>query len=155
MGDACSSQGECPSGFYCDYATKNCSANLHTSPICTRAPVTCEETTPSCGCDGKVYSSPCAAHQAGVDVGPACDSSLTPTGLIPCGAIYCDPQTTYCLRGDGDAADHIYRCIDLPAACGASPDCDCIDRPHDACEIVSGNGVMGIAVDVDCLLQGC
>ena len=115
----------------------------------------CEETTPSCGCDGKVYSSPCAAHQAGVDVGPACDSSLTPTGLIPCGAIYCDPQTTYCLRGDGDAADHIYRCIDLPAACGASPDCDCIDRPHDACEIVSGNGVMGIAVDVDCLLQGC
>jgi hypothetical protein len=58
----------CPDGHYCDYPDDWC-GGTDGSGVCRVAEVACPEFyQPTCGCDGEVYGSACAANAAGVDI---------------------------------------------------------------------------------------
>jgi len=87
----------------------------------------------TCGCDGKLYRSPCQADLAGVD--PATDGGCeTPPGTFRCGTLFCTHGTQYCqtwysTNPPGSvSAPWIYSfsCADLAAGCPTTPTCDCV-----------------------------
>lgn len=145
----CAENNPCPAGYYCSFReSENCggpSAEGYCSGIedtCTDAP------TPSCGCDGEVYPSDCAAHQAHVDVGEACEDKV-PANLIPCGDKFCDPSSTYCYAcGDDTSPAFYYYCWPLPTDCDGGTVCDCLGGNY--CQTVEGNGVSGFVYTTAC-----
>jgi hypothetical protein len=82
---------------------------------------------PVCACDGQVYSSPCDAAAGGQDISDL-GGCAAPTGTFPCGARFCMRGTQYCERMLGGAAVNpgTYVCHALPAGCGATPTCACL-----------------------------
>jgi hypothetical protein len=109
----------CPLGQFCAFANGQCGAGdqqgqceLSGGALCTQQVV--------CGCDGKTYSSACAAHTNGVD-------TMSTTSCIPgnggagapCGA------DTDCLTGykccvSGGAAGSPIACRQIPSG-GSCP----------------------------------
>jgi hypothetical protein len=87
--------------------------------------------SPVCGCDGVVYPSECAAYAAGVDldVTGACRDRVP--DWAPCGAHYCNADTSYCEIYLSDVpeipTDHF--CRPLPESClrleASARTCEC------------------------------
>ncbi len=141
----------CTDGFYCrdECVYRATSSSADKSANCRPVPSSCPESTaasrPICGCDGLVYAQECEARIAGTDYGPDCDDPNTwPEGRFLCWSLFCDTQTEYCERPQGDAADaELYEdCQALPTACIGMSDgvalCDCIlDEAYDGGD--SGN----------------
>ncbi len=88
--------------------------------------------SPVCGRDGKVYPSERAAQAAGVelDVTGGCRDQVP--GWAPCGAHYCNAETSYCEIYLSDVreipTDHF--CRKLPESClrieTSARTCDCL-----------------------------
>jgi hypothetical protein len=81
-----------------------------------------------CACDGKVYNSPCEAAAAGYDISNN-GTCTPPSGMFPCGARFCMRGTQYCEQMIGGAVDNpgSYACHALPAGCGTTPTCACLN----------------------------
>jgi hypothetical protein len=121
----------CTDDAYCDFPDGSCGSTDATG-VCKPRPAGCSEGDhPTCGCDGKVYSSACAAASAGTDVNVLA-SCPAPTGTFHCGGQFCAIGAEYCLDETGAVGpvDTAFSCAQLPPLCGASASCACLnDQP--------------------------
>jgi hypothetical protein len=79
-----------------------------------------------CGCDGRLYRNECEANAyGGVDTQPMSGCPMPP-GTFTCGTLFCAHGTQYCESMGGGATINGYACHDLPAGCGGTPTCACI-----------------------------
>ncbi|MFT3765891.1 MAG: Kazal-type serine protease inhibitor domain-containing protein [Minicystis sp.] len=131
---------KCPSGTYCHYSDGVCGAGS-ASGTCEAVPDSCVNATPSavCGCDGKTYSSACAAQAAGV--------SLNSTGACPCGGIdkagcaedkFCNYDPGTCAQPNATGA-----CIAKPTDCApfSDPVCGCDNKTYENSCLASKAGI--------------
>ena len=112
---------------YCDFPADACSLADETG-ACTLRPVACPDLyAPTCACDGKVYSSPCDAAGAGVDINLN-GTCTPPTGKFACGAGFCDVGVSYCEQDTSDVAGvpTTHGCKPLPPSCGLPASCACL-----------------------------
>jgi len=101
-----------------------------------------------CGCNGKLYRSPCQANLERIEVSTS-GGCETPPGKFRCGTVFCTPGTQYCqVHYTNDVRDAItggpyiygYSCGDLPAGCGATPTCACVTSTECGDCTVSADG---------------
>lgn len=115
---------------YCDYQSNHCGTGATTLSVCRDRPLGCDAgSLPVCGCDGAVYPSECAAAAAGTDLNA--DGSCTPAaGMFACGELFCASKAQYCRVSLTDAMGYadLYKCQDLPPACGSARSCDCVPK---------------------------
>ena len=133
----------CAPGYACDYAGNNCGVD-DSLGACIPRPAGCPGPAQwVCGCDGNVYDGECEANSAGVDVS-LLGGCTAPLDTFPCGFRFCAANTQYCRLQISDVAGFPdeYECIDVPAACGATPDCACLSNEScgDMCEVRPGDG---------------
>jgi hypothetical protein len=96
-----------------------------------------------CGCDGTIHLNSCARRAFSVHVDPAGRCAVGgDAGGITGGCSACDRATQYCEMKRVGQLDPPYfaACRPLPAACGASPTCECLaDVPcAQTCNTLSG-----------------
>lgn len=125
VGAACVDGSNCQPGLVCVVSTVNPEAG-----VCTAAPAACNGTL-ACACMGELesqcssggncegvsgdYAVACAQNGTYRQQGETCSS------LIGCaGGLYCYIP----------AAGHAGTCTPLPAACGGTPSCDCLQSAH-------------------------
>ncbi|HEV8321247.1 MAG TPA: hypothetical protein VG389_06490 [Myxococcota bacterium] len=117
----------CAADEWCDFDGNDCAKSVGGGdPACVTRPATCApDDLPVCGCDGIVYPNQCEATRAGTDVseGGGC---AAPAGTYACGLRFCADGTTYCQEQESDTPETYFTCVDLPAGCGAAPDCACL-----------------------------
>jgi hypothetical protein len=120
-----------------------CGSGAIVSGMCMARPQACPATIElACGCDGVVYAHPCLANAAGHDVDESGTGCTPPSGTFACGPRFCTHGTQYCEAMTGGPADAAgtYACRPLPAGCGSTPTCACLDStPCGNCQM-SANG---------------
>ena len=117
----------CAATQFCDWAGNTC-AGLEPMGTCRARPQGCTTAIDTvCGCDGAVYSNPCAASAAGADISEAGGCSA-PAGTFACGPRFCMKGMQFCERRPSGMTGvaGTYTCKALPAACGATPACACL-----------------------------
>lgn len=123
---------QCPATEYCDYPNDICGA-ADGQGVCKIRPEACPEIySPTCACDGMVYSNECDAAGAGFDVSNTNMCPPPEAGLFNCGHGFCNSATQYCQKTTSDVAGlpDSFTCVDLPAGCaGGMPSCACIGDP--------------------------
>lgn len=118
----------CPDGSFCNWLTDLCNGD-DAFGACKPQPTTCEPAdAPVCACNGTTYPNRCEAQKAGWDVSnvAACPA---PEGTFGCGPMFC-AEDHYCERtprSSPNGADD-FACVPLPAPCGPTPTCDCLDQ---------------------------
>jgi hypothetical protein len=121
---------KCAATEYCDYPDNTCGI-ADQAGRCQPRPDVCPATataalvaTPTCACDGKVYSSECEAFRGGADLnaGGGCP---VPAGKFACGYTQCALATQYCQRQPHTGGADTFVCATLPS-CPAAPSCDCL-----------------------------
>jgi hypothetical protein len=124
----------CSATEYCDYADNGCGIGDQTG-TCKPRPDLCPVNatgappeivaTPTCACDGNIYSSECDANRAGFDVNAhgTCDVR---TGMFACGTTQCFIATQYCRRQPNARTPDTFSCLALPAACSGNQGCACL-----------------------------
>ena len=129
----CGGAGDCKYTEWCDLGGY-CPNVLTKKGTCKPKPTACPDLyAPTCGCDGTVYSSPCDAQSAGVDVNKE-GGCVAPAGWLGCGGGFCMTDLSYCIATPNDAVspqDPIktyYSCANLPTACQKSTDCACFPK---------------------------
>ena len=124
---SCSPTNPCAATEYCDYPDDLCGAG---SPgTCEPRPRGCDLLyAPVCGCDGKEHGNDCSARSSGSDVS-ASGGCASPQGTFACGAAFCMLGSQYCLRAVSDVGGipDSYECKPLPASCGKTPTCTCLE----------------------------
>ncbi len=128
----------CPSDQYCDYAADDC-GGADGAGVCRPRPSACDTIyRPVCGCrvpgnatNGVVYSNACEASAAGADVNGT-GACTPPAGTFSCGGQLCRTGAEYCERVSPgprpiDGPTTIDTCKPLPAGCGTTPGCACLD----------------------------
>jgi hypothetical protein len=130
-GGACGSRGgtACPADQYCDFAGNRCGSD-DVIGRCVPRPALCPRLLIpelTCGCDGRVYSSPCDATFAGVDLNESGACQID-AGAFVCGYRQCTRTTELCQRTGSDIAGEAstFTCRGLPAGCGTAPSCGCL-----------------------------
>jgi hypothetical protein len=89
-----------------------------------------------CGCDGRLYRSPCEADGFHADGG--CEP---PEGTFRCGTTFCTHGTQYCQRWTYDTVSYAsYFCGDLAAGCPATATCACVTTTECGTCTVSAEG---------------
>jgi hypothetical protein len=148
-GGACGGRGTgaCAADQFCDFGTNRCGTTDEVG-TCRQRPTACPlplVPEPTCGCDGKVYVSQCAANEAGADLNAAGSCPLG-ANAFACGYRQCATTQTYCQRttsdigGEGDA----FTCRPLPV-CPATPNCACL--AGEPCgSMCTGQGATGLTV---------
>jgi hypothetical protein len=125
----------CPATQYCDYADDGCGIGDLTG-TCKPRPDVCPVSatgaappaiiaTPTCACDGKIYSNDCDAFRAGFDVNAHGTCNL-PAGSFACGTTQCTIATQYCRRQPHTRGPDMFSCVALPAGCSGNQDCSCL-----------------------------
>jgi hypothetical protein len=126
----CSPVAPCAAGEYCAYQPQICGKGTRLG-TCRAATVGCGTGAPACGCDGNVYPSECAAHDAGVDLDVTGGCRADVPDFIHCGPRFCDAKTQYCEIYLSDVLEPPpdYACKPLPSTCvpdgGKARTCDC------------------------------
>ncbi|MCA9679786.1 MAG: hypothetical protein KC464_32440 [Myxococcales bacterium] len=122
----------CDAEHYCDHTDNGCGFDDGQGTCQPRPPDCPQGQTPTCGCDGTVYDSPCAAATAGVDVNDY-NGCTPPLDTFRCGHLFCAAGTEYCQRGVSDVGGYAddWACVAIPAACNPGAlDCACLaDEP--------------------------
>ncbi|HMF43827.1 MAG TPA: hypothetical protein VKQ32_24300, partial [Polyangia bacterium] len=124
-GTTCTSSSGCSSTEFCDHSDNRCTS---TPAFCQPRPSGCTAVVdPVCGCDGNVYGSPCLANSAGTDISDQ-GGCTPPQGMFACGPRFCMHGTQYCeaMLGPLPGNPGAYACHPLPAACGTTPTCACL-----------------------------
>lgn len=117
----------CGPNEFCDFGRNTCGTSDE-SGVCRARPQGCPDLfSPVCGCDGAMHSNECDANGAGVDVNAGGGCPL-PVGDFACGFRSCHELTDYCQRGVSDIGGEpdTFTCKILPASCGTSPSCSCV-----------------------------
>jgi len=126
----------CPAGFFCDFAENDCGAG-DVQGTCQPQPAGCPDPISEdvCGCDGQVYSIPCDAYAAGIDLGPAAGCTAPSANHFACGDRFCQQGATYCevLVSDVAGVPNEYRCVTWPATCGAMGNTACACFASERC----------------------
>lgn len=124
-GAECDAERPCPPGFYCSDLLQECGSHFS---WCAAVPTNCAPAANSvCGCDGQLYDSKCAVHQAGLDVSGARARCEVPEGSYACGARLCrDDEACLNFYGDTEEDPGFQLCEPIPDECGAVPTCDCM-----------------------------
>jgi len=131
----------CAATQFCDWAGNTC-AGLEPMGTCRARPQGCTTAIDTvCGCDGAVYSNPCAASAAGADISEAGGCSA-PAGTFACGPRFCMKGMQFCERRPSGMTGvaGTYTCKALPAACGATPACACLSAVSCAACVLSAAG---------------
>jgi hypothetical protein len=149
-GAACGGRGGamCGADQYCDFTTNLCGTNDVTG-VCRPRPASCPQllvAEPTCGCDQRVYSSPCDANLAGTDLNQAGTCPLG-TGAFACGYRQCNRTTEYCEHDVSDVGGlpDDFECRGLPSACGGAPSCGCLAGQTCAAQC-AGSGASGLTL---------
>lgn len=123
---------QCAATEYCDYPNDICGA-ADGQGVCRTRPQGCPEFySPTCACDGKVYSNSCDANGAGFDISDLGGCMPPEANLFNCGHMFCNSTTEFCRKTytDVPGTPDSYGCAPLPAACaGGAPSCACIGDP--------------------------
>jgi hypothetical protein len=129
----------CNANEYCDFSDNLCGEGVRTG-ACVIKPLDCSGPLPepTCGCDGTIHQNDCMANLAGFDMSLQ-GTCTPPAGTFACGQTYCQHAAEYCERQASDVGGEpdVYRCVDLPGACGNSPSCACVETG--ACPICDEN----------------
>ncbi|MDI3282909.1 hypothetical protein [Polyangium sp. 15x6] len=155
MGGGGGSSGAACGGFaglvcgpdeWCDFPNDRC-GDTDLTGICKPRPSGCPDAYfPTCACDGKVYGNPCDAAQAGHDVSDIGNCEPPGEELFSCGHNFCDKATEYCQKTTSDVGGYpdSYQCAPIPAACGSTPNCACLNDPcfQFSCDSLSGGGIL-------------
>ncbi len=119
----------CAADHYCDFGNNRCGTD-DAPGRCVPRPTFCPTLLvpePTCGCDGRVYSSPCDATFGGADLD---QSGACPLGqdTFVCGYRQCKLRNQICQRDTSDVGGEpdAFSCRGLPASCGPSPTCACL-----------------------------
>lgn len=140
---------QCLPTEYCDFPADACSLADETG-ACTARPGPCPDLyAPTCACDGTVYSSPCEAAAAGVDINIK-GTCTPPTGKFACGSMFCEVGISYCERDTSDVGSvpSTYGCKPLPPSCGLPATCACLANV--VCGSMCAASVDGAGLVVTC-----
>jgi hypothetical protein len=128
---ACPDGAGCAPDHFCRFTPGLCGKGRRPG-ACEARPASCPDAVaPVCGCDGRSYTSECAAHAAGVDLAVMGGCKDVIPDFAPCGPRYCDTKTSYCeiFLSDVFELPTDYFCRPLPASClavdGSVPTCGC------------------------------
>ena len=128
---ACGGRGgaTCPADQYCDFGNNRCGGDDVTGR-CMPRPASCPTLLipeRTCGCDGRVYSSPCDATFAGVDLNESGTCQIDSSAFV-CGYRQCSLTTEHCVRTGSDVGGEAdaFTCRALPAGCRTAPSCGCL-----------------------------
>jgi Kazal-type serine protease inhibitor domain len=124
-GTSCTSPSGCATAQYCDFSNNRCTGAFGS---CQARPQGCTANVdPVCGCDGVVYSNACLAAAAGTDISDL-GGCTPPAGTFACGPRFCMRGTQFCEARVGGAVTNpgAYACQTLPAGCGGTPTCACL-----------------------------
>jgi hypothetical protein len=127
---SCNANADCRSDGYCDFHGR-CALSSNRFGKCIFRPTSCPpQVQPAyvCGCDGQAYASECEAKSKGVDVND--QGGCAPPGkeFAPCGALFCNVLSQYCLVSGNDVivptdpVAKVYACAPLPQNCSS---CGC------------------------------
>jgi hypothetical protein len=132
---------ECPDDRYCAVAGCSGPPADGVAYSCVELPECVDGGRPVCGCDGHVYANSDCARAAKQGRGCAWDDRCeyhcplsgcetlpcaTPTGFHPCGPLFCDLETEYCLlEGCFYDFDKV-TCAPLPKGCDGEDPCTCL-----------------------------
>ncbi len=143
----CASLMPCGGGDYCKVANATC-GTATTLGTCAVIPTACNDDTPSCGCDGQIYPSACAAAMVGVDVS-ATESCPPPAGTFACGPYFCRVADQICDKGQDFSnlvAPDTWSCIAVTGACLTGCECNacgsCVDA-HTCNQVCTGDDQSG------------
>jgi hypothetical protein len=128
VGDACELPWfPCEAGSYCEIVrVPELAPSCEGVGRCVEQPTECADASEAwtCGCDGQLYASPCAAAMIGINVDFAA-SCQAPAGLFPCGGQFCSIEQQYCEHVWGHGSPETWACRLLSCAPGQSG-CDCV-----------------------------
>jgi hypothetical protein len=129
----CASSDQCADGSICFFYDGYCGGTTpgYCQSLADADEWQCDDEAPSCGCDGNLYDSYCAAVAAGVSPNAAPTSDCTSEPL-PCGeGVACYPSDYCMLWNDGSSVSA--SCDAFDGGC-AQPSCDCISYNEAACD---------------------
>lgn len=124
----------CSATEYCDYTDNGCGIGDltgHCKPRPDLCPVSATGTpaviaTPTCACDGTIYSSECDANRSGFDIN-AHGTCEVPAGQFACGTTRCTIATQYCRRQPHTQGPDTFNCLALPTTCSGNAGCPCLE----------------------------
>jgi hypothetical protein len=122
----CTPSIKCAQGFVCTYADHKCGSGDHVGTcvlpdVCVGSGAA--PSSPTCGCDSKLYNDPCMAGQQGQDlnVNGSCAGDVD-AAFFQCGYLYCERTLQFCVSdADGGFACDKYICADA----SVPNDCTC------------------------------
>ncbi len=122
--DVCSSLLPCGAGQYCSYPDFACGTS-DVAGHCVDIPSSCGTGTATCGCDGLVHASECAASMQSADPSLVTNCA-TPSGSFACGPYFC--KTSQICKETLTLGQAIggqqYACVDAPAGCTTGCGCN-------------------------------
>ena len=123
---------QCPAGEIFVYEDALCGKGS-SAGFCREPAISCDDSYAVCGCDGTVYQSLCAAHQAGVGRTFA-DQCTAPPDMFACGYTYCARNTEFCLESVVESGGGGFYCEPMQPKCASAPSCGCLLESYDECE---------------------
>lgn len=140
----CSSNADCPDGYYCKKAEGDCNG----VGVITIRPSACPAIwDPVCGCDGKTYANACEAAKAGVNI-----LSRGQCQLATCTDNNDCPEGFYCYKGTGNC-DGLGTPVQRPTSCPEvwEPVCGCDGQTYSNACVAAMFGV-NVAYEGRCQL---
>jgi len=127
--EVCAASLPCPFGQFCQFDDFTCGTSTLLGS-CQQIPTNCTgPEVPTCGCDGSVHASTCAAAMAGLD---AADTANCPPVVdhFSCGPLFCRITDQICRKTSKlylPNAQNSYTCLAKPPTCPTGCDCDLCD----------------------------
>lgn len=154
-GDPCGGRGAtaCSATEYCDYPDNGCGMGDQTG-TCRPRPDVCPVSatgeapgliaTPTCACDGQIYSNDCDAFRAGFDINAQGSCGLR-AGAFACGTTQCTIATQYCRRQPHTTGPDTFSCAALPAGCSGNQGCSCL-QAQPCGDLCTGTATAGMTL---------